>query len=97
MANRPTPGRKPFKEDLKNINSDIPKAYSARVLETLKKNGYAVKLGRKLADKGRDNDLGMKTYINNVRKGHTVDWDVLAGLQQLVKEVRKTALASQEA
>ena len=97
MANRPTPGRKSFQEDLKNINGDIPKAYSRRVLETLKKNGYALKLNRKLAERGQDNDLGMKTYINNVRKGHTVDWDVLAGLQQLAKEVRKTALASQEA
>jgi hypothetical protein len=98
MANRPTPGRKAFKDDLQSIESDIPRAYSARVLEFLKKNGYAVKLGRKLADKGRDNDRGMMVYINNVRKGHTVDWDVLAGFQQLVKEVKRaTTLEPQDA
>lgn len=92
MANRPTPGRKAFRETLDAINSDIPSAYSARVLEILKKNGYATRLARALADKGRDNDAGMKVYINNVRKGHTVDWDVLAGIQQLVKEVKKSTL-----
>jgi hypothetical protein len=92
MANRPTPGRKAFKEELQRIDADIPSAYSARVLEILKKNGYAVKLDHKLADKGRNNDQGMMVYINNVRKGHTVDWDVLAGIQQLVKDVRKVTL-----
>ena len=98
MANRPTPGRKAFKKDLKKIDADLPGAYSARVLEMLKKNGYAVKLAAKLADKGRDNDPGMMVYINNVRKGHYVDWDVLAGLQALVKEVKKSVtLETQEA
>lgn len=98
MANRPTPGRKAFKTDLESIEADIPTTYSVRVLEILKKNGYAVKLAAKLAEKGRDNDAGMMVYINNVRKGHTVDWDVLAGLQSLVKEVKKsTALEPQEA
>lgn len=97
MANRPTPGRKAFKDELKKIDSALPGAYSARVLEMLKKNGYAVKLAAKLADKGRDNDAGMMVYINNVRKGHYVDWDVLAGLQALVKEVKKATLETAEA
>lgn len=98
MANRPTPGRKAFKDELEKIDSAVPSTYSGRVLETLKKNGYAVKLGAKLADKGRDNDAGMMVYINNVRKGHYVDWDVLAGLQALVKEVKKSVtLEAQEA
>ena len=97
MANRPTPGRKAFKEDLKKIDTELPGTYSTRVLEMLKKNGYAVKLAAKLADKGRDNDAGMMVYINNVRKGHYVDWDVLAGLQALAREVKKATLETVEA
>lgn len=97
MANRKTPGRQALKDELKLIDNDIPSTYSGRVLEVLKKNGYAVKLRAKLADKGRDNDAGMMVYINNVRKGLTVDWDVLAGLQKVVLEVKKAALEPQEA
>ena len=97
MANRPTPGRAAFNGDLEKIDSDIPSAYSARVWEILEKNGYAVKLHRALAEKGQDTRKGQLTYINNVRKGHTVDWDALAGLQQLVKEVKKATLETVEA
>lgn len=97
MANRKTPGRQAFKDELKLIDNDIPSAYSSRVLEVLKKNGYVVKLRAKLADKGRDNDAGMMVYINNVRKGHIVDWEALAGLQKVVAEVRKATLEPVEA
>lgn len=97
MANRKTPGRQAFRDELELIENDIPTTYSSRVLEELKKNGYAVKLRAKLADKGRDNDAGMMVYINNVRKGHTVDWDALAALQKVVKEVKKATLEPQEA
>jgi hypothetical protein len=91
MANKPTPGRKAFKDDLEVIDNDIPYAYSARVLEILKKNGYAVTLGHLLAARGRDfSDKGMMLHINNVRKGATVDWFVLAAFQELVKEVKKS-------
>ncbi|GAC1605471.1 MAG: hypothetical protein NVS3B25_34780 [Hymenobacter sp.] len=98
MANRKTPGREPFRKEMEHIDADIPNAYSARVLELLQKNGYALTLRAKLAPKGRDTKDGLMTYINNVRKGHTVDWDVLAALQALVKEVKKaTTLEAQEA
>lgn len=92
MANRPTPGRKAFKDDLAQMEADIPGAYSRRTLELLKKNGYVVKLQAKLAVKGQDNDAGMMVYINNVRKGHTVDWDVLAALKKVTEEVKKAVL-----
>jgi len=97
MANRPTPGRKAFTAELKSIEDDIPTTYSVRVLEILKKNGYAVKLAARLAEKGRDNDQGMMVYINNVRKGHTVDWDVLAAIQKLAEEVKRATLEPVEA
>jgi hypothetical protein len=97
MANRPTPGRQAFKAELQKIEQHIPAAYSARVKEYLKKSGYAVKLREKLALLGRDNPDGMRIYINNVRKGHNVDWDVLAAFQQLVKEVKKGTLEPVEA
>ena len=92
MANRPTPGRPAFTTELQAFAGDIPSAYTRRVLEQLRKNGYVVKLQAKLADKGRDNDKGMQQYINNVRKGHTVDWDVLAALKKVTEEVRKSTL-----
>lgn len=92
MANRPTPGRKAFKAELQDIEGHIPSAYSARVKEILRKNGYAVKLREKLAALGRDNEDGVRIYINNVRKGHIVDWDVLAAFQHLVKDVKKITL-----
>ena len=92
MANRPTPGRAAFTTELKTFGPDIPNAYSRRTLELLKKNGYAVKLQAQLAPKGQDNDAGMMVYINNVRKGHTVDWDVLAALKKVTEEVKKSTL-----
>lgn len=92
MANRPTPGRAAFTTELKRFTADIPNAYSRRTLELLKKNGYAVKLLAQLAHKGQDNDGGMMVYINNVRKGHTVDWDVLTALQKVTEEVKKSTL-----
>lgn len=97
MANRPTPGRQAFKSELQKIEGHIPSAYSARIKELLKKSGYAVKLREKLAPQGRDNEDGMRIYINNVRKGHNVDWDVLAAFQQLAKEVKKVTLEPVEA
>lgn len=97
MANRITPGRKAHTSELKLIDAEIPRDYSVRVLEFLQKNGYAVTLKAKLAPRGRDNKKGLMTYINNVRKGHTVDWDVLAALQKLVKEVKNATLEPQEA
>lgn len=90
MANRKTPGRDAFKVELQKIEGDIPTAYSARILEILQKNGYAVKLKALLAMRGRDNKEGLFVYFNNVRKGHTVDWDVLAAFQQLAKQVKKS-------
>jgi hypothetical protein len=97
MANRPTPGRQAFKDELQKLEEHIPSAYSARIKELLKKSGYAVKLREKLAPQGRDNEDGVRIYINNVRKGHNVDWDVLAAFQQLVKEVKKATLEPVEA
>ena len=98
MANRKTPGREAFSTEMEKLEGDIPSAYSARVLEILQKTGYAVTLKAKLAPKGRDTKEGLMTYVNNVRKGLTVDWQVLAALQQLVKDVKKaTTLEPQEA
>ena len=92
MANRPTPGRAAFKTELGGFGPDIPTAYSRRTLELLKKNGYLIKLMAKLASKGQDNDKGVMTYINNVRKGHNVDWDVLAALKKVTEEAKKSTL-----
>jgi hypothetical protein len=97
MANRPTPGRQAFKAELQKLEQHIPYAYSSRIKELLKKSGYAVKLKEKLAPQGRDNDDGVRIYINNVRKGHNVDWEVLSAFQQLVKEVKKNTLEPVEA
>ncbi|UOR07220.1 hypothetical protein MUN82_08995 [Hymenobacter aerilatus] len=86
MANRKKPGKEAFKKELLEFSSDIPQAYTTRTLEKLAENGKLGAIVAQMREKGTYTPQALKIYINNVRLGRIVDWNVLDALRDLAKE-----------
>lgn len=83
MANRKKPEKEAFERDRAALSPSIPTEYTNKTLELLAENGKLLRIIDRMRAKGTYTPRALKIYINNVRLGRAVDWDVLDALRKV--------------